>query len=209
VRNSPAQFVKILIALLHALIPLWVAHEIVTDNVRSESMSPALHLLLRGFFLVSIGIFTMEIMQLHLVPDRLAPVLELLVIPPALAGLNWWLFSRSSSVLLTQAGTFYLTSFLLVVGSLVVYRFAYQKTIAGWEWIPVSLAMVLLFVPTLAGVWAFWQALWQLDALSGRLAPVALVVSILMAAINEIRLVLKYHPGEFRVARPASAETEG
>ena len=208
-RRDLLRTTKILIALSHALIPLWLAQSIVTDTELAAALPPPVQFVLRWFFVVSIGMLTGEAMVLQKYPDRLGPLLALLFTVPALALANWFLFFESPWALLAELGTFYLTSFTLLSVGLCVYRFAYQRTIGGWEWIPVSVAMLILFTCTLGSLWAFWRTLWNSGVLSGRLAPWTLAVSTLVAAIYEFRLVLKYHPGPSMASSKSGAGAEG
>lgn len=187
--------IKVLVAFTHALLPLGVAYTITSDPQQAASLPQAVLFLMQGFALVSIAIFTSELLLLRRYPSELAPMLAILVTPPLLIFAHWRIFSAPPRLLLVEMGTFYLASFALVYAVLLFHRFVNQKLVSGWAWAPVSLTIVLLFVPATTGLWVFGRTLAVSGFFDGLSAPSSLVVAVVVAAANEVRLVLKYYPG--------------
>ena len=117
---------KAVVALLHAGLPLYFAIQFHESPEYAGWPTPVVWIL-RLFWLPSVGILGTELLLLKKYPDEPSAMAGVLLLPPALVGMNALFFGADAEHLLLEMATFYIALYLLVILAL-----AYKRRVRRW-----------------------------------------------------------------------------
>lgn len=193
-RSQVAAGLKIAIALAYALLPLSLALR-VPEPVGADGWALATRIVAKTFFLVSIAIFTFEILRLRRFPSTSNAIVRLaaiLVAPGLWVAAHALVFSTPVDRMLREMAAFYLAQFVGVLVVLAIVRFAVQRTVRGWEWLPTAAALVCLFGPVVVALAVFMRTLWPANAPVNGSAVATLAVGLIATVASEVRWILRF-----------------